>query len=186
MKHNLLAKTLLILALLFSECAVTDDRSLEYKVKAGYLYNFTKFVTWPEIKATSFNLCLLGYDPFGVLIEPIQKKSAFDLPIRLVRLDEKAFLSNSSVAAECHILYLNGISNSKTVFSEIYGNLKQTSALVVGDGDAFVAGGGMIGFVNREGRIKLQINLQTAKQIGFKISAKLLEIAEIIPEENHD
>ncbi len=58
--------------------------------------------------------------------------------------------------------------------------------LLVGSGEEFTAAGGIVGFINRNGRIKLQINLQAIKQTGLKISAKLLEIAELIKDENHD
>jgi YfiR/HmsC-like len=183
MKDTFLSRTLLCFALLFSGCLSADDGSLEYKIKAGYLYNFTKFITWPELKSPSFNLCLLGNDPFGVVIAPIEKKSAFSLPIRVIRLDE---LVNSNLATLCHILYISGASNKKAFFEKMMASPQNIGTLVVGEGDAFAADGGMIGFVNRNGKIKLQINLLSVKRTGLKISAKLLEIAEIIKDESHD
>ena len=44
----------------------------------------------------------------------------------------------------------------------------------------------MIGFVNRQGKIKLQINLKMLQQSDLKISAKLLEVAELVGGENND
>ena len=41
---------------LFSQLTCADEASVEYKIKAGYLYNFTKFVTWPEDNDKTFNL----------------------------------------------------------------------------------------------------------------------------------
>ena len=75
MKDIFLTRMLIGLAVLFSGCLVADDANLEYKIKAGYLYNFTKFITWPEVNGATFNLCILGADPFGALIDPIQKKA---------------------------------------------------------------------------------------------------------------
>ena len=41
----------------------------EYQVKAAYLANFGRFVEWPTsaavAKSESFNICVLGQDPFG-------------------------------------------------------------------------------------------------------------------------
>ena len=34
--------------LLFSQSLYAEDTTVEYKIKAGYLYNFTKFVTWAD------------------------------------------------------------------------------------------------------------------------------------------
>ena len=183
MKDIFLTRTLICIALLFSDCLVADDGNLEYKVKAGYLYNFTKFVTWPILNGATFNLCILGVDPFGTNIDPIEKKSAFDRPIKIFRLDEAGFLSGSDLKTDCHILYVSAANNQKVVFEKIQSSAHKGGALVVGEGEAFVAKGGTIGFVNRNGKIKLQINLQSIKQTGLKISAKLLEIAELIKED---
>ncbi len=183
MKGIFLTRTLIFTTLLFSTCLAADDSNLEYKIKAGYLYNFTKFITWPEISGITFNLCILGDDPFGTVIDPIEKKSAFDRAIKVFRLDEEAFLSAQSLKTDCHILYLSDADNQKIVFEKIQANPSSAGILVVGEGESFVAEGGMIGFVNRNGKIKLQINLQSVRQAGLKISAKLLEIAELIKED---
>src|SRR5690348_2325090 len=47
-----------------------SDRPSEYQVKAAYLYNFGKFVTWPDAGvASEFDVCVLGADPFGTLLD---------------------------------------------------------------------------------------------------------------------
>lgn len=183
MNNIFLTRALAGIALLFSNCLVADDTSLEYKIKAGYLYNFTKFITWPESNATTFNLCILGADPFGMLIDPIEKKSAFDRAIKIFRLDETDFLSTSSSKTDCQILYVSDTNKQKIIFEKIQSALYKGGILVVGESESFVAEGGMIGFVNRNGKIKLQINLQSTNQTGLKISAKLLEIADLIKED---
>jgi hypothetical protein len=183
MKDIFLTRTLLCLALLFSDCLVADDANLEYKIKAGYLYNFTKFVTWPTVNGTTFNICLLGTDPFGTVIDPIEKKSVFGQSIRIFRLDEADFLSDSNLKPDCHILYVGRANDQKMVFEKIHANPYKSETLVV---EAFAADGGMIGFVNRNGKIKLQINLQSVKHTGLRISAKLLEIAELVKDGSHD
>jgi YfiR/HmsC-like len=186
MKDTFLTRTLLCLVLLFSDCLVAGNANLEYKIKAGYLYNFTKFVTWPTVNGATFNLCILGADPFGTVLDPIEKKSAFTRSIRVFRLDEADFLSPSNLKTDCHILYVSAANNQKMVFAKIQANPHKGETLVVGESQAFVEEGGMIGFVNRNGKIKLQINLYSVKNTGLKISAKLLEVAELIKGEGHD
>ena len=169
--------------LLFSELLCADDSSVEYKIKAGYLYNFTKFVTWPEINSETFNLCILGEDPFGELIDPIEKRSAFGRPIKLFRFDSLDALKRTNNKPHCHIIFVS--SSLGSVRKDIIGDgalvirdLNKT--LTVGESDNFAMQGGMIGFVNREGRIKLQVNLKKIKQSDLKVSAKLLEVSEIV------
>jgi len=166
--------------LLFSQLSCADDSSLEYKIKAGYLYNFTKFITWPEDNDKTFNLCILGDDPFGDLIDPIEKRSAFGRPIKLFRLDK------IEKGLHCHLLFASasvqaGFFSKNTLLIQDVGK-----TLTVGDGKEFASQGGMIGFVNRQGKIKLQINLASIKQSDLKVSAKLLEVAELVEGGNHD
>jgi len=163
--------------LLFSQLLCADDSSVEYKIKAGYLYNFTKFITWPVDNAETFNLCILGDDPFGELIDPIEQRSAFGRPIKLFRIDS---LRGMEKEPHCHILFISS-SIKDTLAVRGFDN-----TLVVGESGEFIAQGGMIGFVNKQGKIKLQINLKTIKQSGLKISAKLLEVADVVKGDNHE
>ncbi len=47
----------------------------EYQVKAAYLYNFGRFVSWPARGGAwpgpSFTLCVLGQDPFGPVLDAV-------------------------------------------------------------------------------------------------------------------
>ena len=163
--------------LLFSQSLYAEDASVEYKIKAGYLYNFTKFVTWADDNSETFNLCILGNDPFGELIDPIEQQSVMGRPIKLFRLDS---LKNIKKQPHCHILFVSASAEEMPVAQDI------DNTLVVGEGQGIVAQGGMIGFVNKQGKIKLQINLKAIKQSGLKISAKLLEVADVVKGDNNE
>jgi hypothetical protein len=140
----------------------------EYKIKSGYLYNFTKFITWAEEDTESFNICIVGNDPFGELIDPIEQRTAFNQPIKLFRL------TTVSKEQHCHIVYVGTGVNAKSAA------LKVKNMLTVGEEAAFITQGGMIAFVKRQDKIKLQINLKCLQKSGLKISAKLLEVVEIV------
>lgn len=161
--------------------AESDVDNAEFKVKAGYLYNFTKFVTWPKDDSTTFNICILGNDPFGELIDPIEKRTAFSLPIKLFRFNT---ISNTQ---RCHIVYISSsVIRDQVALKEALVVRDMGKTLFVGEGDAFAEGVGMIGFVSREGRIKLQVNLKNLQQSGLTVSAKLLEVAEIVGGNGHE
>jgi hypothetical protein len=166
---RLLCVLFCLLCSLFSQRSYSDTLAIdEYKIKAGYLYNFTKFITWSAENSETFNICILGNDPFGELIDPIEQRTAFNQPIKLFRL------TVMSKEPHCHIVYMSAGISAKSIGT----NVKNT--LTVGENTLFVGQGGMIAFINKDDRIKLQINLKLLQQSGLKISAKLLEVSEVV------
>lgn len=174
-----------LIALSFiSPQAIPGHLSIEYKIQAGYLYNFTKFVSWPEDDLETFNICIVGKDPFGSIIDPIEKRSVEEKPIRLYRFQ------SIKKAKICHIIYFG--ETKKTWKSDgflLEGVLTVRSAensLTVGESNHFTKVGGMIAFILHEGKVKLQINLNALRKSGLEVSAKLLEVAEIYEGESND
>ncbi|MCX7066854.1 MAG: YfiR family protein [Methylococcales bacterium] len=154
----------------YAESAPVD----EYKIKVGYLFNFTKFITWTEETTETFNICILGNDPFGEIIDPIEQRTAFNLPIKLFRL------TVMDKAVHCHIVYVGSNVSAKTLAAS------SKNTLTVGEEPEFISQGGMIAFVKRQDKIKLQVNLKLLQQSGLKISAKLLEVVEIVGGDHND
>ena len=61
-------------------CAALNGQNAkptDYEVKAAYLYNFGKFVEWPENSANGkgefFEICVLGRDPFGAALDTTER-----------------------------------------------------------------------------------------------------------------
>lgn len=166
---NLMRSLFIVLCLLFLSKTYADTTAVdEYKIRAGYLFNFTKFITWANTNSESFNICILGNDPFGELIDPIEQRTAFNLPIKLFRL------TAINKEQHCHIVYLSAGMNARLAGANV------KNMLVVGEENIFVTQGGMIAFVKKEDKIKLHINLKLLQQSGLKVSAKLLEVSEIV------
>lgn len=153
---------LLLLPQVYADTAID-----EYKIKAGYLFNFTKFITWSDTNSETFNICILGNDPFGETIDPIEQRTAFNLPIKLFRL------TAINKEQHCHIIYLS-TGSARSIGANV------NNTLTVGEGSAFATQGGMVAFVKKDDKIRLQINLKLLQQSGLKISAKLLEVSEVI------
>jgi hypothetical protein len=163
----------------FSACAYADETSREYQIKAGYLYNFTKFITWPEEISETFNLCILGDDPFGEIIDPIEQRNVADHPIKVVRLPYSRSHTDITKFPLCHILYISPSFKETGIYQKLH------NVLTIGETDQFAAQGGMIGFQKQNDRVTLQINLSALKQSGLKVSAKLLEVSEIVSGDGH-
>lgn len=162
-----------LLWLIINSNAYSDSEAIdEYKVKAGYIYNFTKFITWADNNNDTFNICILGNDPFGSLIDPIEQRTAFNHPIKLFRI------TGISKEPHCHIVYFSAGMNPKTFISN------NQNTLTVGEDNNFSHQGGIIAFIKKDNKIKLQINLKPLQQSGLKVSAKLLEVSDVIGGEN--
>jgi hypothetical protein len=174
----LAAVTRIILLISLSVGLAHGEENLEYKIKAAYLYNFTKFITWPEINTSTFNICLVGNDPFKDLLDSLETKTALNKPIRILRY------SNVKQVKDCQIVYFDNIdtlSNIAIPNALLVGNL--TNSLTVSSQPFFAETGGMIGFVLEQEKVKLHINLKTLKQSGLGISAKLIEVSTLVGED---
>jgi hypothetical protein len=76
----------LVLLLFVATCVrpvVAQDVALEYRVKAAYLYNFVKFVEWPDASEKGpVNICVAGHNPFGhVLADTVRGESVDGRPL---------------------------------------------------------------------------------------------------------
>ena len=142
------------------------------QVKAVFLFNFSKFVTWtPEATNNSpFVIGILGNDPFGNYIDRVvEGEKASGQPIVVQRFDDVKDIKT------CHILYIN-----KTNGAEIARSLAGRNILTVCDADNFATSGGIVRFYEENNHLRLQINVRQAKAAELQISSKLLRIANVI------
>jgi uncharacterized membrane-anchored protein len=78
----------------------------------------------------------------------------------------------------CHILFINkaGINNPE----DIPASIKGKNILTVSDAAGFLKQASVIRFITKDNKIRIQINLEAAKEAELTISSKLLRIAEIV------
>jgi hypothetical protein len=151
-----------------------DAKPTEYQVKAAYLFNFARFVTWP-VSATAgrprFNICVLGRDPFGsVLDTAVEGEKIGGVPVgakRVFRPDE--------AATACDVLYIS--SSEDDQLTGILAGMDKSSVLTVSDMPQFVKRGGMMQFVLEGNRVRFEVNLAAAQHAGLSLSSELLKLA---------
>jgi hypothetical protein len=165
-----------------SVCAQEVDEAKAIKVKVAYLYNFAKFIQWPddvfEDEKAPIVIGVLGADPFGrVLDDMVKGKSIGERPIKIERFDWNKEEDRGRLQ-DCHILYIS--SSERNRFDEIHGALEEQPVLLVGDTEDFAENGGIIGLVLEKGRIVFEINRVAADRAGLKVSARLLKLARIV------
>jgi len=159
----------------------------EHEVEAVFLYNFGKFVSWPESAfagaKSPFVIGLVGRSEVGEFL----KKTARDGEVRGRRLEirEIGTSDEQSTIAEmgrCHVLFI-GRSSSEAL-PKIIAKLAREPVLTVSDTPGFADIGGVIGFVVGEKKVALEFDLAAAKAARLKLSSKLLRVGRIVRRED--
>lgn len=142
-------------------------------VKAGFVFNFTKFTSWPEgvPKAKHFHLCIVGDDDLDGALETLYGKPVAGHPILLKHLTSNDDLS------DCHLAY---IENDKRTMIKALKQIRRLPILTISEFPDFVDYGGVISLVRNGARVGFNINLKAAQTAGLTVSAQLLKLAKTV------
>jgi hypothetical protein len=163
----------LLLPLVHVPVAPAQTRVSEYDVEAAYLYNFGKFVRWPAdvpVAQKSFDICILGHDPFGATLARLIAGDQIDGR----EIHERA-IAAAPEAAGCAIVYIadSEEANARKTIAALSGK----GQLLVSDLPHFLDEGGMIQFVVAGSRVRFEVNLETAASSRLSFSSELLKVA---------
>jgi hypothetical protein len=157
--------------------AHAQDALSEYQVKAAYLFNFLKFVEWPEESFADplapIVIGVVGEDPFGNALPQVvvgKTVQGRDLVIRIYRPGEDL--------RGAHILFISASERKRLPM--ILSSLHGSSVLTVADTAGFLDAGGMIQFLNENGRVRFAINVDATGRAKLKMSSKLLSLAKVV------
>jgi hypothetical protein len=165
-----------IAAAVMGVCAVRSaaDASLEYRVKAAFLYNFAKFVTWPTQVFPAADapvvFCLAGDDPFQELLDSTTKDRKVEGRTIVVRR-----LTADAPLAGCHLVFSSDTDGARV--AHVLQRAAGAGALTVGEADDFLPRGGMIRLLVEEGKVRFDISTRSAERAGLKVSSQLLKLA---------
>jgi hypothetical protein len=157
----------------------------QYQVKAVFLYNLTNFIVWPPEKDSGTNrpfvIGVLGGDTLGALLEEVvASETTGGRSIHIQRLVSLEALRTRS----CDLLFIN--SDKMHLWPQIREMVRSRAILTVSDVADFCRRGGMVNLLTAGRKIRIEINVETARQNGFKISAKLLKLAQIVSDGKDD
>jgi len=147
----------------------------EYQVKAAFVYNFIKFVEWPDggrggkLPEDAVSLCVLGGLPDKASFEALDGQE-----IAGKRLSVE-FLAASEEARDCAVLFLP--SGASKRLPDVLEVLKGRPVLTIGDTDGYARRGVMINMYLENKRVRFEINAESAGAAGLRISAKLFSLA---------
>jgi hypothetical protein len=149
---------------------------IEANLKAVFLFNFSKYVTWPSVtmgerSPAELRICTTANDGFFALLKSAVQGEDIDgkplLPVTLEGLDD---------ARSCQILY---VGNSQTPDARAWlAAVRNAQVLTVADGP--LTDDTVIAFVRDDNRIRFDINRAAASRHGLNISSKLLRLARAV------
>jgi hypothetical protein len=160
-------------ASLMGTCIAQAGTVLEAEVKAAYLSKFPAFIEWPRnafpAPTSSFNLCVVGEDPFGDLLQrAIGNQQIGDRPVEILHPTAPSQFSH------CHLMYVAG---DETFVSVALSTVRSFPVLTITDSAEDKSAKGIINFVVRDNHVRFEIDRFAAARNALEISSKLLNIA---------
>jgi hypothetical protein len=145
----------------------------ETAVKAAFLPRFARYVSWPAPAlpgaGAPFQLCILGRDPFGPLLDQAASSELIDGHAVTVRR-----VPSADRAAGCQLAFVEGGSPQET--ARMLLALRSQAVLTITDARAGPQRG-MIHFTVVGGRVRFFIDDAEAAVRGISISSRLLALA---------
>jgi len=165
-----------LLALLgLAVALIGADAPGEYEVKAAFLYNFAKFVEWPEgalEQRDQFTICVVGAsDVSEQLKRVVDGRNVSGLAVAVRTLE------GAVAGADCQMLFAPDSASARSI-----AEVGSSGVLTVGEYASFARDGGMINFVFIDKKVRFEINKKTAEEAGLAISSKLLKLAHDVYE----
>ena len=170
--------TTIVSTLAVGQIAVIDR---EYTIKAGFLYQFSQYITWPPhvfpANGKPFVIGVYGTSPFGEALTKIALRKKVDgqaIELRRVRSVREALA--------CQILFV-----PKTVSlreqTAVLSATPDLPVLVVGETEDFIERGGNVQFFLEGNRVRFAFGERSYIRDGLKVSSKLLTVAKMIPDQ---
>ena len=143
----------------------------ERLVRAAFVYNLTKYVSWPR-SGNELVIGVIGEGSMGSLLaRRLSGKTTDTRTIRVILAPSRQELHR------CDIFYYAGESSDSR--PAILTLARENSILTVGETAAFARQGGMIGLVRAGDQIQIHVNLEAVQEAKLKISAQLLNLSTI-------
>jgi hypothetical protein len=145
----------------------------EEQVQATMLVRVLKFVDWPAQETPQeLRICILGGGRFHPYVEAAAKNESWHgRPIQVAAIEK------ATQAGECQVAYVVSASER-----EIQSLLDRTgrAVLTVSRREGFARRGGMMNFIQEQGRVGLEVNPAAGERVGLRFSSKLLRLVRVV------
>lgn len=150
----------------------------EQKVKAAYIYNFSRYFEWPETSFTGeadpFVIGVLGNDPLGNQLDRLaSKKTVRNRKIVIHRFQEVKDYQ------ECQMLFVTR-TVSDDEFQLALERANEDHVLVVSEKPPETRQGSSVQiYIDQAGKVGFEIDVGVVNARRLQVSAKLLKLASV-------
>jgi hypothetical protein len=194
--YNLALTILVLIAASTATPALAEDTLRQtQQLKAAFVYNFIKFVEWPDEKNVDsdkpITIGIIGSWDFVQAFEPIKHKkvkgrdisikyfAGYERLVKSPESDDPIWQQKIAALKTCDVLLLCKCNTAHIGDpAEIIKALGSSSVLTVGETACFLESGGMINFLMEGTKVRFEINNASAKQAKLRIRSQLLRLAQ--------
>jgi hypothetical protein len=172
-----LAKRLALwaVAALFATASWGQAVVSESELKAALVFNFARYVEWPERTFATPDaplvMCLVGRDRIATAFVALDGR-------RLQGRAVRARVTPPEETRGCHVLFIS--EPSERQLAAILRGVAGQPVLTVSDAEGFIDAGGAIGIVPGEQRLQFEVNRAALGQAQLKASSQLLKLARAV------
>ncbi len=142
-----------------------------HKIKAGFLFNFAKFATWPPevTPSNSLLMCMWGESEFKKYFQAFSKRVIKKKKV------EVRYVATTKEVNGCHVLFVEHTLGESKI-RRIYQELREHPTLLVTD----IVSGGVINIIPGGKLLRFEIYPDRASRARIKLSSQLLKLAQIV------
>ncbi len=143
------------------------------KIKVMFLYNFTKYIEWPqEYKQGEFVIGILGGGADNLKKE--LEKLALTKKAGIQNIVIKTYSSVSEIE-KCHLLFIPEAKSG--LLDDATAKCKKTSTLIVTEKEGLTKKGSAINFVVKDNKQNFELNKGNIERYNLNVSSSLLSLA---------
>jgi hypothetical protein len=168
----------LLLACFAAQVSAADSPPVsEYALKAAFLFNFAKFITWPggpdEDPRALLVIGVCGSEQLtGEIAALLQGRTIGSRVVKVTRV------AITEEAASSNLLFVSAVDEGRC--RVLQAQVRDRPVVTVGESASFAAADGMITFVREGDKLRFEINSTAAERAGLKFSAQLLKLATVV------
>ena len=161
--------------LLFSN--LSKAQGVDYKAYSLYVYNFMKYVEWPEQDAhDDFVICVLGKSKIEKELSSLSQQKK----IKNKSIKVKTCKTVEEIG-DCHLLYV--ADDKSSLIKDVGAKLKSKNVLIVGEREGLANRGASLSFVILDNdELSFDINKKIINYHKLKIAGSLVKLGTVVAE----